>query len=410
MPGFMPLSAITERFARPFFDRISLWGRSILAERLGVGESDPIDLNDPPSLNDVADDLVAVMDDAEVGAAGLWGFYTAGLVAVRAVARHPHRFTKLAVLNTYVRWVDSPELEGVSEFYRRVWEDEVEHGPADEMDILSIVAPSMAGNDEFRAWWADIGRRGASPKTALALGDADGAWDISQDFAGISIPTLIVHRWENRFVPAGHAQYIADRIAGATVVKAPGIDFLGLAGDIDGLVDPVEEFFTAKPARRMRQLAAVLFTDLVDSTRRSAAEGDRRWVRLIAEHNTIAKEAVASHGGELIKSTGDGILAIFPSAGAAIDATRSIRRILDGRELQVRAGIHAGEIERLDDGDIAGLAVTIAARVMAFAQAGEIFVSGAVPPLVAGSNIEFAARDEVELKGVPGTWSLFAVV
>lgn len=304
---------------------------------------------------------------------------------------------------------DTPELEGVSEFYRRMWEDEVEHGPSDELDILSIVAPSMAGNDEFRAWWADVGRRGASPKTALALGAADSTWDISEDLREVAIPTLVVHRWDNRFVPPRHAQYIADQVAGAQLVKAPGIDFIAMAGDVDALWDPTEQFLTARPPRRARQLAAVLFTDLVDSTRRSATEGDRRWARLIAEHNSIASDVVAAHGGELVKSTGDGILAVFPGPAAAIDAARGIQRRLEGRDLAVRAGIHAGEIERLDD-DIAGIGVTIAARVMSFAGPGEVLVSSAVPPLVTGSGLEFVERGQVELKGVPGTWSLFAPV
>ena len=409
MPGFEPLSSITEHFARPAFDRVAAFGRSMLAERRGIGESDPIELGSPPTLDEVADDLVAVLDHAEIETAALWGFYTSGLVAVRAAVRHPGRFTKLALLNTYVRWDDAPDLEGVSAYYRRMWETEVEHGPSDEVDILSIVAPSMATNHEFRAWWADVGRRGASPKTALALGAADSTWDIGDDLREIAISTLVVHRWDNRFVPSSHAQHIADGIAGAQLVRAPGIDFMGMAGDVDALWDPAEQFLAARPPRRARQLAAVLFTDLVDSTRRSAVEGDRRWVRLIAEHNAITSEVVVAHGGDLIKSTGDGILAVFPGPAAAIDAARTIQRRLEGRDLAVRAGIHAGEVERIDD-DIAGIAVTIAARVMSFAGPGEVLVSGAVPPLVAGSSLEFDPRGEVELKGVPGTWSLFAPV
>lgn len=408
MPGYEPLSSITEHFARPAFDRVAAFGRSVLADRLGVGESDPIDLTNPPTLDDVADDLIAVLDHAGIPTAALWGFYNAGLVAIRAAVRHPDRVSKLALVNTFVCWEPAPSLEGVSEFYRRKWEEEVEHGPTDEINMLSIVAPSLADNVAFRAWWNDVGRRGASPRSALVLGAADASWDVRDDLRSIAVPTVVVHRRDNRFVPVSHARYIADQVVGAKLVETPGVDFMGMVGDVDALWDPVEEFFTSKPPRRKRTLVTVLFTDLVDSTRRSAAEGDRRWSRLIAEHNAIARDVVTAHDGEVIKSTGDGVLAVFPSAASAIDAARSLRGPLEDRGLAVRAGIHAGEVERIDN-DITGIAVTIAARVMALAGPGEVLVSGAVPPLVTGSGLEFAARGEVALKGVPGDWSVLAV-
>jgi class 3 adenylate cyclase/pimeloyl-ACP methyl ester carboxylesterase len=407
MPGFEPLSSITEPFARPAFDRVASFGRSVLTERRGVGESDPIDLHHPPTLDDVADDLVAVLDHVGAETASIWGFYTAGVVAVRAAVRHPGRFAKLALVNAFVRWNDSPDLEGVSEFYRRMWEDEVEHGPGEELNMLAIVAPSMAHDAEFRAWWDDVGRRGASPGVALAMMSADSSWDIENDLGRIEIPTLVVHRRDNRFVPFAHALHLASCIPNAQLVEAPGIDFMGLCGDVDALWDPVEEFLTERPPSRDRRLAAILFTDLVESTSRSASEGDRRWARLVAEHNEVARSIVESFGGEFVKATGDGILAVFAGPAAAIEAARLVQRRMSGRDLEVRAGIHAGEIERVPD-DVTGIAVTIAARVMAFAKGGEVLVSGAVPPLVTGSGLEFDARAEVELKGVPGNWLLLS--
>jgi class 3 adenylate cyclase len=320
--------------------------------------------------------------------------------------RLPDRVTRLGLEGAFVCWESNPELEGVNEFYRRTWADEVQQGPSGELDMMAVVGPSLAGNAEFRAWWADIGRRGASPRSALALGAADTAWDVRRDLASLRAPTIVVHRPDNRFVPATHGRYIAEHIPEATLVEVPGIDFLGFVNP-DDLLDPIEEFITSRAPRRRRALAAVLFTDLVDSTHRSAAEGDRRWTSIISEHDAIVGEVVAAHDGRVVKSMGDGVLALLDGPAAAIRAARTIQARLRGRELAVRTGIHAGEIEQRDN-DVSGIAVTIAARVMAFAGPGEILVSGAVPPLVAGSGLEFDPRGEVELKGVPGRWALLS--
>jgi class 3 adenylate cyclase len=230
---------------------------------------------------------------------------------------------------------------------------------------------------------------------------------VSDDLAAVRAPTLVVHRVDNRLVPVSHARYAAEGIPDATLVELPGSDHLGNLGDVDALFDPVEEFFTGRAPRRDRHLAAVLFTDLVDSTAHAVREGDRRWSSLLAEHDQVAREVVAANGGDVVKSTGDGILAVFTGPGAAIRAAQAIQAKLASRQLRVRAGIHAGEIERLAN-DVTGIAVTIAARVMEHAQGGEVLVSGAVPPLVAGTGLEFESRNEVELKGVPGAWALFS--
>ncbi len=407
MPGYLPMSSLGDPFGRPFFDRLAGLGRVVLAERLGVGESDPIDPHHPPTLDDVVDDLLAVMDHADLHKATLFGFYNAGAVSIRAAARRPDRVERIAAIQSFVSWGDTPDVEGVAEHYRRIWAAEVERGPSDEIDMLSVVAPSAADNPEFRAWWAEVGRRGASPRSALAMGAADAMWDVRQDLGKVSAPTLVVHRRGNRFVPISHARYAAERINGARLIEVAGIDHLGVVGDVDALLDPVEEFITERAPRRQRVLAAVLFTDLVDSTTRALDEGDRRWSRLVVEHDQIVGEVVLANDGEVIKSTGDGVLAVFVSPAAAIRAAQRIQARMEGRELAVRAGIHAGEIERLP-GDVTGIAVNIAARVMSHAGPGELLVSSAVPPLVTGSGLSFVERAEVELKGVPGTWTLLS--
>jgi class 3 adenylate cyclase len=407
MPGFVPLSTVGDAFARRFNERLLGLGRVVLTERQGVGESDPIDPAHPPTLDAVVDDLMTVIDHAGLDAPALFGFHTAGTVSIRLAARHPSRVAKLALVHSFVCWEPRSDLQGVEAHYRETYASEVEHGPSGELDLLSIVAPSRARDPEFRAWFDDVGRRGASPRSALAMVQAESLWDVGDDLAAVRAPTVVVHRVDNRLVPVSHARYAAERIPDATLVELPGRDHLGNLGDVDALFDPVEEFFTGRVARGDRHLAAVLFTDLVDSTAHAVREGDRRWSGLLAEHDQVVHEVVAANGGTVVKSTGDGVLAVFTGPAAAIRAARAIRTKLASRQLGVRAGIHAGEIERLAD-DVTGIAVTIAARVMEHARGGEVLVSGAVPPLVAGTGLEFERRREVELKGVPGTWALFS--
>ena len=411
MPGFVPLSAIGDAFARRFFDRIAGFGRVVLTERHGVGESDPVDPAQPPSLDEIVDDLLVVADAVGMTTPALFGFYNAGAVSIRLAARHPERVAALAVAQSFVCWEPKPDLDGVEAYFRERYAGEVEAGPppwthtsaGGDLDMLSIVAPSRSADPEFRAWWADVGRRGASPRSALAMMQADQSWDVRSDLATVVAPTVVVHRTENAFVPVSHARYAAAGIDGARLVEVPGRDHLGVVGDVDALLDPVEEFIAGRAPRRERMLAAVLFTDLVGSTARAVQEGDRSWTRLLAEHDHIVRDVVDANGGEVIKSTGDGALAVFASPAAAIRAARAIQARLAGSDLTIRAGIHAGEIERLAN-DVTGVAVTIAARVMAHAAPGEVLVSGAVPPLVAGSGLEFDDRGEVELKGIPGAW------
>jgi class 3 adenylate cyclase len=407
MPGFMPMSATGDAFARRFSVRLAGLGRVVMTERQGVGESDPIDPAHPPTIDDVVDDLLAVMDASGLDAPAVFGFHNAGTASVRLASRCPDRVAKLALVHSFVSWEPRADLEGVEARWRERFAHEVEHGPSGELDMLSIVAPSKTSDDAFRSWWDDVGRRGASPRSALAMSQADSAWDVRGDLVAVTAPAIVVHRVGNRFVPVSHARYLAQRLADATLVELPGDDHLGNVGDVDAMFDPVEEFFTGRAARRERSLAAVLFTDLVDSTGHAVRAGDRGWSRLLAEHDQVTREIVTTNGGEIIKSTGDGILAVFVSPAAAIRAARSIQVQLASRDLRMRAGIHAGEVERLA-GDITGIAVTIAARVMGHAGADEVLVSGAIPPLVAGSELEFDDRGEVELKGVPGSWTLFA--
>jgi class 3 adenylate cyclase len=234
--------------------------------------------------------------------------------------------------------------------------------------------------------------------------------DVRPVLPTIQVPTLVLWRREDRLIPAGLSRAMADAIPGARGVELEGDAHLFVAGDQDAILDEVEEFLTGtrrpKPAQRM--LATVLFTDIVSSTERAAAAGDADWRRLLTAHDRIAREAIAAERGELVKSTGDGVLATFDGPGRAISAAREMREAVAELGLEIRSGIHTGECERLGD-DLGGIAVHIGARVSAAAQPAEILVSQTVRDLVVGSGLEFEDRGARELKGVPGEWRLFAV-
>jgi class 3 adenylate cyclase len=235
--------------------------------------------------------------------------------------------------------------------------------------------------------------------------------DIRDVLPTIQAPTLVVHRRDDRMVRLEMGRYLADRIPGAKFVEIDGADHLFFTGDADALLDEVEEFLTGvrpQPAVE-RVLATVLFTDIVDSTKRAVELGDQRWKELLGRHDAQVRRQLARFQGCEVNTTGDGFLARFDGPARAIRCAMAIRDVMRSLGLEVRAGVHTGEVELRDGGDISGIAVHIAARVAAAAGAGEVFVSRIVVDLVAGSGLGFAARGEHVLKGVTGEWGLFAV-
>jgi class 3 adenylate cyclase len=270
-------------------------------------------------------------------------------------------------------------------------------------------APSVANDAGAREFFARLQRLAASPGAAMALMSSYMDIDVRPALPLVHTPTLVVHRTGDRMVPVAHGRYLAEHIDGARLVELPGTDHFWWTEDTGQILDEVEEFLTgarsAPPADRI--LASVLFTDIVDSTRRAAELGDREWRYLLNRHDALAERQVARHGGRLVKMTGDGILATFDGPARSV---RCARAICDGAQalgIEVRAGVHTGEVELRGD-DIAGLGVHIASRIEVLAQPGEVLVSRTVTDLVAGSGLDFDDRGEHDLKGVPGRWQLFA--
>jgi class 3 adenylate cyclase len=277
-----------------------------------------------------------------------------------------------------------------------------------------MIAPSMADDQAFRAWWDRAGNLGAVPAMARALREAYLTTDVRSLLPSIGLPTLILHRAEIEPLlgqaQVAHGRYLAENISDAKYVELPGSDVLYWVGDTGPMLDEIEEFLTGVrggPGAE-RVLSTVLFTDIVGSTDRAARLGDGRWRDMLERHDQAVRQQLARFRGREVVSTGDGFLALFDSPGRAIECSLAIRHTLTAIGIDVRAGIHTGEVELRGD-NVAGIAVHIGARVAALADTGEILVSSSLPPLVTGSGIQFEDRGTHELKGVPGPWLIFAV-
>jgi class 3 adenylate cyclase len=329
---------------------------------------------------------------------------------VLLAATHPDRVRSLVLVNSYARGLQAPD-------YPWGWPEQLALQMADDTvepsgDIgwgLDFVAPSMAGDEEFRRWCDRSGNRGASPATARALIEVYVRSDVRDILGVITVPTVVIHRIESA-TRIEHGRYLAEHIPDAKMVEVPGVDDFFWVGDADSIIDEVEEFLTG--ARRgpesQRVLATVLFTDIVGSTERAARLGDRKWRDLLDAHDQIVRRQLERFRGREIDTVGDGFLATFDGPGRAIQCACAVRDAVRPLEIEVRGGLHTGEIE-LRDADVAGIAVHLAQRVSGLAQPGEVLVSRTVTDLVAGSGLDFDDRGDHELKGIPGTWKLFAV-
>ena len=388
--------------------RLAAFSRLITFDKRGTGLSDRVSVDALPTLEQRMDDVRAVLDAAGSERAALFGFSEGGLMCVLYAATYPERTRALATYGIYAkrRWSpDYPWAPNPEEREREIATLESSWG--DEMD-LGQIAPTMTPAE--RKQIATYFRRSASPGAAAALLRMNTEIDVRHVLPVVHVPTLVIHRAGDLDVHVDEGRWIAAQIPDSRYVELPGEDHLAWAGDIDEVIDEVEEFLTG--VRRgpgvERVLATVLFTDIVGSTERAAEMGDRAWASLVAAHHAAVRRQLERFRGEELDTAGDGFFAAFDGPARAIRCALAIRGTVRALGLDVRAGVHTGECERLE-GKLAGIAVSTGARIGAKAAPGEVLVSSTVTDLVAGSGLAFDDRGEYELKGIPGVRRLYAV-
>jgi class 3 adenylate cyclase len=411
--GYIPIDCLDEEphMAR-CLRRLSSFSRVILLDRRGIGLSDPVGADAPPTLEQWMGDALAVLDEVGSSRASLLATGDTGPLGMLTAAAHPERVTSLVLVNTAARVVLAPDYPvGVTPEQAEDLIDALIEGPPGSFDFLRWSSPSVAEDQRFRDWWERAGHRGASPATARMLNRLTFETDVRELLAAIRVPTLVLHRAGNRLFDVGHGRYLAERIPDAHYVELEGKDDLWWVGPADPLIDEVEEFLTGTRLRQDadRVVTTLLFTDIVGSTDLAARLGDRTWRDLLGDHEAMVRRQLARFDGVEIKTMGDGFLARFDGPARAIRCACAIRDGAHQLGAPVRLGLHTGEVEVMGD-DVGGIAVHIGQRVSALAGSGEVLVSSTVKDLVVGSGIEFADHGEEELRGVPGAWRLFSVV
>ena len=389
------------------FDRLASFSRLILFDKRGTGLSDRVPTDQLPCLETRMDDVRAVMDAAGSERAALFGASEGGSMCILFAATYPERIAALIGFGVFAarrRSADYPWAP--TDEQRNQWLATIEHdwGAADVADL----APSKVGDEQFQEWFGSYLRRSASPGAAVALGRMNTDIDVRAVLSSIRVPTLIIHRTGDRDASIDEGRYIASQIPGAKLVELPGEDHVFWTQDVDGVIDEIEGFLTG--VRRGpdpdRVLATVLFTDIVGSTARAVKMGDRQWMDALEAHRTMVRWFLERYRGREVDTAGDGFFATFDGPARAIRCGMAVRNAARERGIDIRAGLHTGEVEMGEKPT--GVAVHIGARVMAEAGAGEVLVSQTVKDLVAGSGLTFHDRGPRALKGVPGVWHLWS--
>jgi pimeloyl-ACP methyl ester carboxylesterase len=393
-----------------FLRRLASFSRLILFDKRGTGLSDRVPNDKLPTLEERIDDLRAVMDAVDSERAAIFGFSEGGNLSAFFAATYPERTKALVLFGTFAKriwssdypWAPKPEdRERESETLEREW---------GELMDLEYYVPSKAGDQAFLRRLATYFRRSASPGAAVALLRMNTQLDIRHILPTIRVPTLVIHRKGDRDASVEEGRWIAEQIPNARFVELSGEDHLPWVGHQDAVIDEVQEFLTGARAipDSNRVLATVLFTDIVGSTERAALMGDRAWQELLDSHHALVRKALAQFRGREIKTVGDAFITTFDGPARAMRCACAIRDSVGSIGVEIRAGLHTGEIE-ITGPDIGGIAVHIAARIMSVAQPGEILVSSTVKDLSVGSGIAFIDRGARVLKGVPDEWRLFMV-
>ena len=393
--------------------------RVLMFDKRGIGGSDRFDRT--PTLQERINDIAAVMDAEGLERASLVGLSEGGLMAQLFAARYPERVDKLVLMNTGAGISAVPLLADYVEPGERLFDvmhfaeqfqELVRTWGTDPAFMVGWMMPSQLDNTSFVRWVGRLQRQTASPADIQRQVDSVVNLDAVDALSAIGAPTLVMHVRGDKVLHPASGRFLADRIAGATYVELPGDDhFLWVMPTWRDVVRTSVEFVLGHPlpSTASRRFAAVLFTDLVDSTAHSAAAGDEHWRATLESHDRICLDVVTAHAGRVVKSTGDGLLAVFDAPSQAVGAAADMVTKLGSISLGVRAGVHAGELEVHEDGDISGAAVNIAARVEQSAGLGEVYVSAAVRDILLGGEHRFADRGEHHLKGVEGSWRLYAL-
>jgi class 3 adenylate cyclase len=392
-----------------FFRRLASFSRLILFDRRGTGASDPVPLPLPP-WESFAEELAVILDEVGSDRAAIMAHVDAGPMALYFAATKPERTSALVLVNSSAKWVAADDypigvpLEVAKAIHAQIdqlWGTEV---------LVTMWAASRADDERFRRWSSKYQRGMASPRTIQAFNRMILEIDARPILPLVQAPTLILAREGFAVVPIEQARYLAEHIPQAKLVELPGVDALLAWENPELALDRVQEFLTGvrRAAEPSRVLSTVLFTDIAGSTQRAGRLGDRHWREVLNVHDELARRLIEDAGGRLVQTTGDGVLATFDGPGRALHCAATIQGELRGIQLQIRAGVHTGEVELRGDG-VGGIGVHIAARVMAAARPGELLASRTVRDLVVGSDVALESRGTRSLKGVEGKWQLFAV-
>jgi class 3 adenylate cyclase len=395
--------------AARLFRRLASFGRMVTFDRRGCGLSDPVPSRAIPTVDEWVEDLMVVLNAIGSTSAHLVAADAGGAPALIAAATHPSRVSSLVLWNSFARLSRAPDYpcgfpDSVQEQVLALYAADFAGGMATDR-----MAPSRADNAAFRAWWARFGRHSVTPGGARLMQAAVFALDVRAVLPSVRHPALVLHARENQYVRAAHGRYLAEHLPHAKYVELDGGDHLPLS-DIDRAADLIEQFVTGAPATPTvdRVLGTVVFTDIVESTERAAALGDRAWTAVLDDHDGTVQRVLQRFGGRQLKHTGDGVLALFDGPTRAIAAAIAMRDALRAANLDIRCGVHTAEIEIRGD-DIGGIGVHIGARVTALAGAGQVFTTATVKDLVAGSGTRFDDQGMHTLKGITEPVHLYAV-
>jgi class 3 adenylate cyclase/esterase/lipase len=396
---------------RRFLERLAAFGRLILFDSRGTGLSDRV--LDRYTVEQEAEDALAVLDAAGSERSAILTYALGGLVGAHLAAEHPERIGALIMYASTARTSWAPDYDWAMTIEDREAMADANIATWGEVDpeAMAAWAPSMATDPSLVAWFARLQRLAASPTEARVIARAMTNLDVRHQLPRIRVPTLVMHRPEEKVWDVRHSQYLAENIAGARYVELAGVDSFPFVGDSDAIVEEVEEFLTGgrRGGELERALLTVMFTDIVDATARAAELGDGRWRDLLGRHDQALRKELARFDGREVKTVGDGFLATFDGPPSrALRCALAITAAARDVGVEVRIGIHTGECELIGD-DVGGMAVHIASRVAALAEPAEVLVSGTVFGTVVGGPFEFSDRGFHELKGVPGRWPLFSL-